>query len=676
MMKRYTTIVCCGFFLLMVMLSKQLHAQESILQQAEMAWYKGDHFNAAKFYLQYITGKGDRLDKHAFNPYAHRTGTGKENARFASHVPGRITWRLAESYRFMFDYAHAEDWYRQAATQAGTEFPLAQYWYAVCLRANEHFTEAENAMNEFVKNYKGTDQYTAAAARELKNLQFTNGQLNKGFKDIYIVEEFGGTGVLSKGNFAPVVLSGALLLYTGVYTDSSLLKKKNADPYINRLYQTSTSNEGGKAASVVNIGGATVSLNQGSAAITPDGNTLFFTQWEKKNNRTMASLWRATRQNDQWGNAVPVSVLNAAGYNSMQPFVSADGKYLLFSSDKPGGAGGYDLWYALLENGQVKDTAINMGWVINTPADEETPFYAPATNRLVFSTNGRTGLGGFDLFSAKGSIGKWSEPMNMGYPLNSSKDDQYFYSSDSADIFSEAWFASDRGSDCCLELFTARQLPRNKTLVGTLLDCKTGKPLSRGNIFVSDRTTGQKITSTFTDPEGKYILPVGMSNGFRLVAEHVSYANDTSSVSVADLSVVDDINDVLTNRDICLQPLAEPAPAVSRIIRDRVIYFDFDKQALKPAAIAELDSMIVTLNEFPAAVFEVGGYTDEAGTDDYNIKLGLRRANAATAYLLAHGIDQKRISIKSYGKLYGSDKTLSKTEAGKWNRKVRMVILR
>jgi outer membrane protein OmpA-like peptidoglycan-associated protein len=100
----------------------------------------------------------------------------------------------------------------------------------------------------------------------------------------------------------------------------------------------------------------------------------------------------------------------------------------------------------------------------------------------------------------------------------------------------------------------------------------------------------------------------------------------------------------------------------------------FDKQNLKPAAVSELDSMVITLNEFPAAIFEVGGYTDEAGSDDYNIKLGLRRANAAAAYLKAHGISADRIVIKSYGKLI-SDKNMSKEEAGRWNRKVRMVIL-
>jgi OmpA-OmpF porin, OOP family len=669
-MKKYSKIIISMLFVSVLAGTPQLHAQ-AVLQEAEKAWYEADYFNAAKFYGQYVTGKRDSISKTTFNPYAHATGSMKKPA-FATNVPGRITWRLAESYRMLHDYAHAQDWYKKVAENNNVEFPLAQYWYAVSLRANENFAAAEEAMDIFVKEYKGNDNYTDAAARELKNLKFINSQKQKGFSDVYIVTKFDGTGLTSNGNFAPLV-DGQKFIFTGIYTDSTLLKKKNVNPYFNRLYETTTSNEPGKQGSLINISGANAGQHQGAAAITPDGKGLFFTQWEKKNGKTFASIWYAANDNGQWTNATTATGLNKEGYNTMQPFVTADGKYLLFSSNRPGGSGGYDLWYIQLASGNaMTDTALNMGRTINTNADEQTPFYAQRINRLVFSTNGRTGMGGYDIFSAKGTFGKWGEPVNMGYPVNSVKDDQYFYSSSNADIFSEAWFSSDRGSDCCLELYSAKQLPRNKTLVGVLLDCATGKPLSRGMIYLKDPVNGERTDSTFTDRDGKYILPIGQRDNLQLLAERRSYNSNTSHVSVAALSLVDDINDVLTNTDICLQP--EPVDATPRIIRDRVIYFDFDKSNLKTAAVSELDSMVHTLQEFPAAVFEVGGYTDEAGTDDYNIKLGLKRANTAAAYLKAHGISADRILIKSYGKLYG-DKNMSKAEAGRWNRKVRMVIL-
>lgn len=673
MMKRYQKTISALFFLMIVSASGELKAQVKILQEAEKAWYQADHFNAAKLYLLYLTGKGDSLLKGDFNPYAHATGTKSKKVTYATDVPGRATWRLAESYRLMHDYAHARDWYKKTAEEHGAEFPLAQYWYAVSLRAEENYVLAEQVMDSFATNYKEKDAYTAAAAKELKNLQFINSQLKKGFTDAFKVARFEGAGLTSKGNFAPVAVDQQTFIFTGVHTDSAVLNKKKGNPYLHRLYQSTPSNEAGKQAVLINIDGANASLHQGAAAFVPGGKDVFFTQWEKKNGKTYAAIWHASNTNGAWGNAAIVPGLNREGSNSMQPFVSADGKYLLFSSDRPGGSGGYDLWYALLDGGVgIKDTALNMGRVINTNADEQTPFYAQGINRLVFSTNGRTGMGGYDLFSTKGTIDKWSEPVNMGYPINSVKDDQYYYSSSSSDIFSEAWFSSDRGSDCCLELYTAKQEPRNKTLVGILLDCATGKPLSRGMIYVKDPVTGQKTDSTFTDRDGKYILPIGLRDSLQLLAERKAYNSNTSSVSVAALSLIDDLNDVLTNADICLQ--AEPVEAEPRIIRDRVIYFDFDKQNLKPAAVSELDSMVSTLNEFPAAIFEVGGYTDEAGSDDYNIKLGLRRANAAAAYLKAHGISADRIVIKSYGKLI-SDKNMSKEEAGRWNRKVRMVIL-
>lgn len=143
--------------------------------------------------------------------------------------------------------------------------------------------------------------------------------------------------------------------------------------------------------------------------------------------------------------------------NARQLQITADGKYLLFASDRPGGLGGYDIWYAELDNQGRATNITNMGPAINTAADEAAPFYHAPTNTLVFASKGRIGMGGFDLFTATGSFTtSWAAAVNMGYPVNSVKDDAYFISR-GAGLLEDAIISSDRSSTCCLELYSVHK---------------------------------------------------------------------------------------------------------------------------------------------------------------------------------------------------------------------------
>ena len=173
-----------------------------------------------------------------------------------------------------------------------------------------------------------------------------------------------------------------------------------------------------------------------------------------------------------------MTTINADGYNTQQPFVTPDGKYLLFSSNRNGGQGGYDLWYAPLENGKP-GTPQNMGAVINTSYDEQAPSYHEASGSLIFSSNGRVGMGGYDFFQSKGSMGNWGEPENLGYPVNSVKDDIYFTSRGPAkNILEDVVLSSDRDAACCLELFSLKKIRPLKRISGRIISCDPSKPLA------------------------------------------------------------------------------------------------------------------------------------------------------------------------------------------------------
>lgn len=197
-------------------------------------------------------------------------------------------------------------------------------------------------------------------------------------------------------------------------------------------------------------------IHQGVASLSPGGSTLFLTRWSIVGGKKTSAIYTSKKLDSGWSTPVLMdSLVNTRGYNAQQPFVMPDGKTLLFASDKPGGSGGFDLWYAVLDTNGKPEKVMNLGNTINTINDEQAPFYHEASGTLVFSCNGRVGMGGFDFFYSKGTIGAWGEPVNFGYPVNSIKDDIYFTSPDSGkNILENVWLSSDRSAECCLELFT------------------------------------------------------------------------------------------------------------------------------------------------------------------------------------------------------------------------------
>ena len=137
-----------------------------------------------------------------------------------------------------------------------------------------------------------------------------------------------------------------------------------------------------------------------------------------------------------------------------------------------GGSGGFDIWYAFIESGGTIADPINASQ-INTKGDEQAPFYHGNSGNLVFSSNGMQGMGGFDLYSAKMNESGFRKPENMGHPVNSSRDDIYFFADEKNELLKDAIIGSDRGSECCLETYTILKAPKKKMITCIVRDCKT-----------------------------------------------------------------------------------------------------------------------------------------------------------------------------------------------------------
>lgn len=416
----------------------------SYLRAADSYYKQADYYSASLYYEKYLAVNTKGGAKGTYSPYAAPGGSAKA-APAADEV--QAAYQLADSYRRLHDHVKAAPLFGKVVAADSIRFPLAAYYYGESLRALEKYDAAASAFRTFLALYDNKDTYSASAEQELRNLPYIREQLQKKELSDYHIRK------------APPVLNAGGATYAPVWTGDQLLFTSTKESnYVNRIYVAKDT----VATAIIKAGIPQPSkTHQGATSLSADGNTLYLTQWTVADGKKSAAIYTSRKEGDKWSEPVKLNdVVNAAGANAQQPFIMADGRRLLFASDRAGGAGGYDLWSAELDAAGKPLSVQNLGPTINTSANEEAPFFHPASGTLVFASDGRTGMGGFDLYYAKGGPGKWEAPVNFGYPVNDVKDDMYFFSrSKSEYILEDAWFSSDRSAECCLELFSLHVAP-------------------------------------------------------------------------------------------------------------------------------------------------------------------------------------------------------------------------
>ncbi len=416
----------------------------SYLRAADSYYKQADYYSASLYYEKYLAVNSKNSAKGGYSPYAAPGGSVKA-APAGDEV--QAAYQLADSYRRLHDPVKAAPLFGKVVTTDSARFPLAAYYYGESLRALEKYDSAAIVFKGFLAQYPQKDTYSTAAEQELRNLPYITEQLQKKELSDYHIKK------------APPVLNAGGATYAPVWAGDQLLFTSTKESnYVNRIYVAKDT----VAAAISKAGIPQPSkTHQGAISLSADGNTLYLTQWTVADGKKSAAIYTSHKEGDKWSEAVKLSdVVNAPGANTQQPFVMADGRHLLFASDRAGGSGGYDLWSAELDATGKPLSVQNLGSTINTSANEEAPFFHPASGTLVFASDGRTGMGGFDLYYAKGVPGKWEAPVNFGYPVNDVKDDMYFFSrSKSEYILEDAWFCSDRSAECCLELFSLHLAP-------------------------------------------------------------------------------------------------------------------------------------------------------------------------------------------------------------------------
>ena len=393
--------------------------------------------------------------------------------------------------------------------------------------------------------------------------------------------------------------------------------------------------------------------HESSAIVTKDKKKMYFTRnnytkgklGKDKNKQVNLKIYSAeSNDGKEWSNITELP-FNNDNFSCAHPALSLDEKRLYFTSDMPGTFGNSDIWYVDIFNDDEYGEPINLGPQVNTEFRESFPFISE-TNIMYFSSDGWIGLGGFDIYYT--SLDQKGFPVmskNIGEPVNSKLDDFGFIYKDSIDI---GYFSSNRkgiwGSKSD-EIYKVRRSNCNVYITGVVTDEVTNKPLSDAVLKLIDEK-GMVVSEKKTDKDGLYNFDdaVNCSNNYQIeVKKEPGYKSNYAKIEIPNKSgkVVKDIalnwiNNCDPNDLICL-------------LNINPILFDLDKYYINSRAAKELKKVYVALMKYPEIKIEISSHTDSRGSNEYNQKLSIKRANETKSWLVKRGIDPSRLITYGYG---------------------------
>ena len=582
-----------------VMVSGILSAQNQYTKTADKLFDRYEYVDAAKEYLK--LAEGSKADNYVYK-------------------------QLAESYYNVFNTKEAVKWYAKVVEQK--QDAETYYKYAQMLKAEGNFKEADKQMQQFAQ-LAPNDQRAKAFKSNPNYLPELKGQ-----SKLYDIAKSDVSS--DKTDFGAVLTNDNNVYFASARNTSKRNSNFNDEPYLD-IYKA-TYNANGTISEAVAVDNINTKWHDGPVSITNDGNTMYygsesFNEKEyvkdkaKKAKFGKIYLYKATKQGDTWSNSKPLP-FNNKEYDVRNPSISKDGKTLYFSSNMPDGFGGEDIWKVSV-NGDEYGTPENLGAKVNTEANESFPFITD-DNVLFFSSNGKTGFGGLDVF--KMDLNKGSEAMNVGEPVNTSKDDFAFTYNATKKV---GFFSSNR--DGVDNIYKADPVCNVQALV-RVKDAKTGKVIEGATVLLVDEKQ-KTVSNQTTALNGETLTGVLCNTAYSAQVSKQGYESGVFEVAKAENeqvvveALLTPIMPIITEKEVILQP----------------IFFEFNKSNITAEGAAELDKLVMVMNEYPNMVIFAKSHTDSRGSDKYNMNLSDRRAKSTVQYLISKGIAKDRISGQGFG---------------------------
>ncbi|MCW3070671.1 MAG: hypothetical protein JWO44_561 [Bacteroidetes bacterium] len=468
------------------------------------------------------------------------------------------------------------------------------------------------------------------------------------------------------------------------------------DPGINEYYEDIyiSTKKDGKWTTAQNMGKPiNTEDHDANSGLSADGQK--FLIYIGKNN---GDLYEAELKGESWSKPERMNKNINTDFHESSACYSPDGKSVYFVSDKPdGGLGDRDIYMSTKDEKGKWGKAVNLGPTINTAYGEEGVFIHPDGKTMYFSSQGHKTMGGYDIFKSVLENGKWSDPVNLGYPVNTPDDDVFFVTSASGKHGYYASFNSNGFGEKDIYMITflgyekplvlnnednllaSQTAPVKETVIaptvqikeaqltilkGVITDDLTKKPLE-ATIEIIDNQKNEIIASfTSNSSTGKYLVSLPAGRNYGIAVKKENYLFHSENFDIPNTAAYQEVV-----KDVALKNIA----VGSKIILKN-IFFDFDKATLRPESTNELERLTKLLTDVPTLKIEISGHTDSKGADAYNKTLSNNRAKAVVDYLITKGIAADRLTSVGYGEEQPID-TNDTDEGRQMNRRTEFKIL-
>lgn len=386
--------------------------------------------------------------------------------------------------------------------------------------------------------------------------------------------------------------------------------------------------------------------------LSPDGQKLFV---YRSNQKEAEDIFVSDLNGDKW--KTPVKLNNNINTNFWESHatITADEQTLYFTSSKPGGKGGKDIYISKRKADGDWGPAEDLSAKINTDYDEDCPYIHPDGKTLYFSSMGHKSMGGYDIFKTvyNEDTKEWTEPENIGYPINTTDDDLFLvWSADGT----RAYFSSIRPDTYGeKDIYVAKKKEVSNFVVvlkGKVVDKVTKKPIS-AVLNVNNLTTGEMVgVFTSNSSTGKFIVVLPAGKDFSVTAEAAGYVFHSEHINIVEQNKFFEVEETIE-----LQPIGTK----DKVLALNNVFFDYSKSSLRPQSKIELNKLADLLKSNKDLFVEIAAHTDSIGSQIYNMQLSNERAKSVVNYLVANGVDSSRLSAIGYGEDFplSSNRTLA-----------------
>lgn len=583
----------------------------------------------------------------AFNRGEYQNAIGLYQKTLSKN-PGKANYFIAESYRLSNRIKEAEPFYANAKG-IGIDKDTVQFYYAQSLKANGKYSEALAQLNNLAEN-ASSDKLKRLANAQVSGLHEL--ETLKQNKSYYRVKNLEALNTPS-AEYSPVFLNNEL--YFTSNRGSGKIYEAEGKPFSN-IYKVASRGANVDLNTLAPLPSSinTEGINDGCVTFSPDGKIMVFAKGNtgKKKGAEDVDLYIARFRNGEWTAAQPITgSVNTPGHWESTPSFSPDGRTLYFSSSRPGGQGGLDIYSARMDSRGRFSQVKNLGSEINTPGDEYFPHMAE-DGKLYFASDGHAGFGMLDIFVVNRVNGR-NIIQNLGEPVNSNADDFGIFLFKPDRGFFTSNRADGKGDD---DVFTFINEDPNLKIINYYLEGIVYTPDKEGKLQVLPNTKvslldnkRESMTDYVTGNDGKFLFRVYGDEDYELFGELDGYLTKRQPYTTKGKSV-----DPSTLKELVTNITLDTIMVMDRIELNKIfvlenIYFDFDKSDITPQAAIELNKLVDILKDNAAIKIEMGSHTDSVGTQDYNIQLSQRRAESTVRYLVNNGISQQRLTAKGYG---------------------------